>query len=126
MTRKCFYCDGSGAVEDYIDVDATTDAPCGECDGTGDACRRAGGRYTGTPYRIYNVGGWHATGDILEVLAMLRRLRQQHAGDWKGYHARDVYSHYREQAMKPATLPKPATHVHPIFADLFRSLGLAA
>ncbi len=88
--------------------------------------RRAGDRYTGPPIQIHWAGGGYPhAGDALEVLSRLR-LRLKTCEDWQRPNARVAYARHRAMAMKPATLPKPATHVHPIFADLFRSLGLAA
>ena len=62
-------------------------------------------------------------GDILRSLAYWRQVRRS------GAHALSQYSTHRREAMRAVELPvdrKPAPVLHPVFAGMFRSMGLAA
>jgi len=106
----CHYCKGEGSIEARRDVDAYEEEMCGECEGTGESCRRAGGRYTGPP----------RANDALQRMASLRsfylkrkKIEAARPADWvpsifspREQSAHDAYIDYmnaRMRAMRPCS-----------------------
>lgn len=115
--HPCYYCEGTGVGEERIDVDAYRDIECPECSGSGIAHRTAGDRYTGPKPITYGLF-FPVSGDPLEILAKARRAK------FGGPPTPANYDKVKALAMGPVKLPRLEPKLHPLFDNLFCSLGL--
>lgn len=108
----CFYCMGEGTVDWEGPGGTSGTQACSECEGTGISCRRAGPGATRAPLPSYWIGANTATGDVLVLVARLRRSIAEAKRDrdraWRLPHLRAEYAAFRSLATRPVRVPERA------------------
>jgi len=101
----CHYCDGTGVLDEQIDVDNFRYVECYYCEGTGEARHTANTntRWIGPTYWI---GGHARIGDPLVLTAQMRAAYLRKRNAWDGNYAAQLYGEIRQLAVKPVVLPK--------------------
>ena len=106
MSRPpCYYCDGTGTLDEQIDVDDYRDVECSYCEGTGKAMHSANTctRWTGP---VYWIGGCDI-GDPLVLLARLRAAYLRNRGGWRMPYTAANYGEMRQLVVSPLDHPLP-------------------